>query len=42
MSCWFEGLPMDITMEELREHFNKCGIIATDPLTQQPKVKIYK
>ncbi|CAM9179509.1 unnamed protein product, partial [Hapterophycus canaliculatus] len=37
-----QGLPIDVTMEEIREHFNKCGIIATDPLTQQPKIKIYK
>ncbi|CAM9457457.1 unnamed protein product [Scytosiphon promiscuus] len=37
-----QGLPVDVTMEEVREHFNKCGIIATDPLTQQPKIKIYK
>lgn len=42
LSSWFGGLPMDITIEEVREHFNKCGIIATDPLTQQPKIKIYK
>eukprot|EP00752_Nemacystus_decipiens_P005959 g5381.t1 len=39
---YVQGLPMDITTEELREHFNKCGIIATDPLTQHPKIKIYK
>ena len=36
------GLPLDVTMEEIKEHFGKCGIIATDPLTQQPKIKLYK
>ncbi|CAM9706513.1 unnamed protein product [Ectocarpus sp. 4 AP-2014] len=39
---YVRGLPVDIEVEEVREHFSKCGIIATDPLTQQPKIKIYK
>ncbi|CAN0408461.1 unnamed protein product [Pylaiella littoralis] len=39
---YVNGFPVDITTEEVREHFNKCGIIATDPITQQPKIKIYK
>ncbi|CBJ28191.1 conserved unknown protein [Ectocarpus siliculosus] len=39
---YVKGLPVDIEVEEVREHFSKCGIIATDPLTQQPKIKIYK
>ena len=37
-----KGLPSDVTTEEVREHFTKCGIIATDPITQQPKIKLYK
>ncbi|CAN0405937.1 unnamed protein product, partial [Discosporangium mesarthrocarpum] len=32
----------DVTTEEIKEHFSKCGIIATDPLTQKPKIKLYR
>ena len=41
--CWVyvEGLPGDVTSEELAEHFSKCGVLAVDAATQQPRVKIY-
>lgn len=42
--CWIyvQGLPSDATTEELAAHFSKCGIIATDPETAMPKIKIYR
>lgn len=41
--CWvyIQGLPGDTTREELAAHFSKCGILATDPETALPKIKIY-
>lgn len=39
---YVEGLPSDVTTEEIAAHFGKCGIIATDPESAMPKIKIYK
>ena len=39
---YITGLPLDLTIEELKAHFVKCGLIAISPLDQQPKIKIYK
>jgi len=36
------GLPSDATVEELEAHFKQVGILAVDPETQQPRVKIYR
>lgn len=36
------GLPSDATVEELESHFKQVGILAVDPETQQPRVKIYR
>ena len=38
---YVEGLPRDVSAAELREHFSKVGVIANDPETALPKVKIY-
>ena len=35
------GLPLDITMDELHQFFNKCGAIMIDPHTGQSKIKVY-
>jgi len=42
--CWVyvEGLPADCTVEEVRAHFSKCGVIAVDPETLGPRVKLYR
>ncbi|XP_078492632.1 17S U2 SnRNP complex component HTATSF1 isoform X1 [Ciona intestinalis] len=40
-SVYIEGLPNDITMDEFRELMLKCGIIATNVVNQQPKLKLY-
>ncbi|KAL9641482.1 hypothetical protein ABK040_013407 [Willaertia magna] len=44
-SIYISNLPLDekkVTNESLINEFSKCGIIKTDPFTQQPKVKIYR
>lgn len=38
---YVSGLPPDVSSEELAEHFKKAGILRLDPLTNQPKIKIY-
>ncbi|CAJ1976332.1 unnamed protein product [Sphenostylis stenocarpa] len=48
---WFElkinthvyvnGLPEDVTIDEIVEVFSKCGIIKEDPETKRPRVKLY-
>jgi len=37
-----EGLPADCSTEELVAHFRKCGVVAADPETSEPRVKIYE
>jgi|EP01033_Poteriospumella_lacustris_P006976 hypothetical protein len=39
---YVEGLPGDITFDELKHHFSKVGLIALNPLDQQPRIKIYR
>ncbi|KAL8544651.1 hypothetical protein ACS0TY_005039 [Phlomoides rotata] len=38
---YINGLPEDVTTEELVEVFSKCGIIKEDPETKRPRIKIY-
>ncbi|KAG8082528.1 hypothetical protein GUJ93_ZPchr0014g47187 [Zizania palustris] len=38
---YINGLPDDVTGEEIVEVFSKCGIIKEDPETRKPRVKIY-
>jgi len=38
---YVENLPLDITMEEIVPHFQKCGILKKDPYTGELKVKLY-
>eukprot|EP01035_Chromulina_nebulosa_P018650 gene18650-24392_t len=38
---YITGLPSDITFEELQQHFSKVGLIALNPIDQQPRIKIY-
>ncbi|CAL1532807.1 unnamed protein product [Lymnaea stagnalis] len=35
-------LPLDITDDEFKELMSKCGLVMFDPLTQKPKLKLYK
>jgi len=43
-STWvyITGLPPDVTVEELKDHFSKVGLIALSPYDQQPKIKVYR
>ena len=41
-SVYVTGLPLDVTTDELKEIFTKCGIINEDPTTGESKIKIYK
>lgn len=36
-----QGLPTDITTEELAQFATKCGVLRVDPSTGAPKIKIY-
>ncbi|PBC32422.1 HIV Tat-specific factor 1 homolog [Apis cerana] len=40
-AIYVSGLPLDITMDELTELFNKCGLIARDEKGKD-KIKLYK
>lgn len=40
-AIYVSGLPLDITMEELTELFNKCGLIARDEKNKD-KIKLYR
>ncbi|KAJ3412965.1 hypothetical protein HDV05_008680 [Chytridiales sp. JEL 0842] len=41
-SIYVTGLPPDVTFEDLKELFEKYGILMEDPATSQPRIKIYK
>lgn len=36
------GLPPDVTEEEVAAHFRKAGVIKLDPVTQKPRIKLYR
>ena len=36
------GLPSDVSVEEIKDHFSKVGLIALSPYDQQAKIKIYR
>ena len=40
-AIYVSGLPLDITMDELPEFFNKCGLIARDEKGKD-RIKLYK
>ncbi|GLE03006.1 hypothetical protein PINS_up011885 [Pythium insidiosum] len=39
---YVNGLPLDVTLEEVRDHFAKCGVIQTDLVTGAPRIKLYR
>jgi HIV Tat-specific factor 1 len=41
-SVYVTGLPDDVTVAEIAETFQKCGIIKEDPETRLPRIKLYK
>ena len=38
---YITGLPLDVTLEEVRAHFSKVGLIAISATDQRPKIKLY-
>ena len=38
---YISGLPMDITFDEVKDHFSKVGLISISPFDQQPQIKLY-
>ncbi|CAD8172982.1 unnamed protein product [Paramecium octaurelia] len=41
-NVYVEGLPQDITVEEMKVFFSKAGIIRINPENLQPTIKIYR
>jgi HIV Tat-specific factor 1 len=39
---YITGLPANITVEEIKAHFSKVGLIAINPADQLPRIKIYR
>ncbi|OZJ03074.1 hypothetical protein BZG36_04606 [Bifiguratus adelaidae] len=40
-AVYVTGLPLDTTVEEVKDLFSKCGVIMEDVHTGQPKIKLY-
>ncbi|KAI8384907.1 uncharacterized protein BYT42DRAFT_564017 [Radiomyces spectabilis] len=41
-SVYVSNIPMDTTVEEMKDRFSKCGVIMEDLETGEPKIKIYR
>ncbi|GAA5805590.1 hypothetical protein HPULCUR_011110 [Helicostylum pulchrum] len=41
-SVYVTGIPPDVTVEEMKTTFSKCGVIMEDLETGEPKIKIYR
>ncbi|KAI9359038.1 hypothetical protein BD770DRAFT_320151 [Pilaira anomala] len=41
-SVYVTGIPTDVTVEEMKTTFSKCGVIMEDLETGEPKIKIYR
>ncbi|KAL1932134.1 hypothetical protein VTP01DRAFT_9190 [Rhizomucor pusillus] len=41
-SVYVMGLPQDVTVDEIKREFSKCGVIMEDLETGEPKIKLYK
>lgn len=39
---YVSNLPVDMTEEDFRELMTKCGLVMFDPLTNKPKLKLYR
>ncbi|KAK1931989.1 HIV Tat-specific factor 1 [Phytophthora citrophthora] len=39
---YMNGLPLDITVQEVHDHFAKCGVIQPDIVTGKPRIKLYQ
>ncbi|GAB5587542.1 hypothetical protein Unana1_02442 [Umbelopsis nana] len=41
-AVYVTGIPLDTTVDEMKEVFTKCGVIMEDITTGEPKIKLYK
>ncbi|KAL0082247.1 hypothetical protein J3Q64DRAFT_1634535 [Phycomyces blakesleeanus] len=41
-SVYITHLPLDVTVDEMKQTFSKCGLIMEDLETGEPKIKLYK
>lgn len=39
---YVNGLPLDVTVQEVHDHFAKCGVIQSDIATGEPRIKLYQ
>ncbi|CAH0492849.1 unnamed protein product [Peronospora farinosa] len=39
--AYVNGLPLDVTVQEVHDHFAKCGVIQSDIVTGEPRIKLY-
>lgn len=39
---YVNGLPLDVTVQEVHDHFSKCGVIQQDVTTGEPRIKLYR
>ncbi|ETN22172.1 hypothetical protein PPTG_02190 [Phytophthora nicotianae INRA-310] len=39
---YVNGLPLDVTVQEVHDHFAKCGVIQPDIATGKPRIKLYQ
>ncbi|CAI5743594.1 unnamed protein product [Peronospora destructor] len=40
--AYVNGLPLDVTVQEVHDHFAKCGVIQSDIVTGKPRIKLYQ
>ncbi|KAG2184153.1 hypothetical protein INT44_009168 [Umbelopsis vinacea] len=41
-AIYVTGIPLDATVDEVKEVFSKCGVIMEDIATGEPRIKLYK
>lgn len=39
---YVNGLPLDVTIQEVHDHFAKCGVIQQDLVAGTPRIKLYE
>jgi len=39
---YVNGLPLDVAVQEVHEHFSKCGVIQQDVTSGEPRIKLYR
>lgn len=39
---YVNGLPLDVTVQEVHDHFAKCGVVQQDLVAGAPRIKLYQ